>query len=107
MVGGGRLRGRRRASCANCPPRRPSRSPARAGLLALDWNNGNRTILVDQLLSGLLLGQTLYTTPAEIYRALIEATAFGARAIIERIEEYGVPIDRVVCAAASPRKIRC
>ena len=70
--------------------------PGQSGLLALDWNNGNRTVLVDPLLTGLLLGQTLYTTPAEIYRALIEATAFGARAIIERIEEYGVPISRVV-----------
>ena len=65
--------------------------PGQAGLLALDWNNGNRTILVDQRLSGLLLGQDLYTTRADIYRALIEATAFGARAIIERIQEYGVP----------------
>ncbi len=62
--------------------------PGQSGLLALDWNNGNRTILVDQRLTGLLLGQTLYTTRAEIYRALIEATAFGARAIIERIEAY-------------------
>jgi L-ribulokinase len=78
--------------------------PGQSGLLALDWNNGNRTILVDQLLTGLLLGQTLYTTSAEIYRALIEATAFGARAIIERIREYGVPIDRVVCAGGIAEK---
>lgn len=78
--------------------------PGKTGLLALDWNNGNRTILVDQLLTGLLLGQTLYTTRAEIYRALIEATAFGARAIIERIREYGVPIDRVVCAGGIAEK---
>jgi L-ribulokinase len=78
--------------------------PGHAGLLALDWNNGNRTILVDQLLSGLLLGQDLYSTRAEIYRALIEATAFGARAIIERIREYGVPIDRVVCAGGIAEK---
>jgi len=67
-----------------------------SGLLALDWNNGNRTILVDQRLAGLLLGQTLYTTPAEIYRALIEATAFGALTIINRFEEYGVKIGQVV-----------
>ena len=66
--------------------------PGESGLLALDWNNGNRTILVDQRLTGLLLGQTLYTTPAEIYRALIEATAFGALTIINRFEEYGVKI---------------
>jgi L-ribulokinase len=67
-----------------------------SGLLALDWNNGNRTVLVDQRLTGLLVGQTLYTTPAEIYRALIEATAFGALTIINRFEEYGVRISQVV-----------
>jgi L-ribulokinase len=70
--------------------------PGASGLLALDWNNGNRTILVDQRLTGLLLGQTLYTTPAEIYRALIEATAFGALTIINRFEEYGVKVEQVV-----------
>jgi len=70
--------------------------PGESGLLALDWNNGNRTILVDQALTGLLVGQTLYTTPAEIYRALIEATAFGALTIINRFEEYGVTIADVV-----------
>ncbi|MGD0251830.1 MAG: ribulokinase [Verrucomicrobiota bacterium] len=70
--------------------------PGESGLLALDWNNGNRTVLVDQRLTGLLIGQTLYTTPAEIYRALIEATAFGALTIINRFEEYGVKIEQVV-----------
>jgi L-ribulokinase len=70
--------------------------PGESGLLALDWNNGNRTILVDQKLTGLLIGQTLYTTPAEIYRALVEATAFGALTIINRFEEYGVEISSVV-----------
>ena len=70
--------------------------PGESGLLALDWNNGNRTILVDQRLTGLLVGQTLYTTPAEIYRALIEATAFGALTIINRFEEYGVKISQVI-----------
>ncbi len=70
--------------------------PGESGLLALDWNNGNRTILVDVRLSGLLVGQTLHTKPHEIYRALIEATAFGALAIIDRIEENGVPINEVV-----------
>ncbi len=78
--------------------------PGQSGLLALDWNNGNRTILVDQSLTGLLLGQTLYTTQAEIYRALIEATAFGARAIIDRIREYGVPVDRIVCSGGIAEK---
>jgi len=78
--------------------------PGESGLLALDWNNGNRTILVDPMLTGLLLGQTLYTTRDEIYRALIEATAFGARAIIERIEEYGVPVRRIVCCGGIAEK---
>jgi len=78
--------------------------PGASGLLALDWNNGNRTILVNTMLTGLLVGQTLYTTRAEIYRALIEATAFGARAIIERIVEYGVPVNRVVCSGGIAEK---
>ncbi len=78
--------------------------PGQSGLLALDWNNGNRTVLVDQLLTGLLVGQTLYSTQAEIYRALIEGTAFGARAIIERLREYGVRIDRLVCAGGIAEK---
>lgn len=75
-----------------------------SGLLALDWNNGNRTILIDPLLTGALLGTTLHTTRAEIYRALIEATAFGARAIIERLREYGVPIERMICAGGIAEK---
>jgi L-ribulokinase len=70
--------------------------PGESGLLALDWNNGNRTILVDPLLSGLLVGQTLHTTAPEIYRALVEATAFGALTIITRFEEYGVAVREVV-----------
>jgi len=70
--------------------------PGESGLLGLDWNNGNRTILIDQRLTGLLLGQTLYTTPAEMYRALIEATAFGALTIINRFEEYGLKVRQVV-----------
>lgn len=70
--------------------------PGESGLLALDWNNGNRTVLVDQRLTGLLLGQTLYTTPGEIYRTLIEASAFGALTIINRFEEYGVKVEQIV-----------
>ena len=70
--------------------------PGQSGLLALDWNNGNRTVLVDQRLSGLLVGQTLHTKPGEIYRALIEGTAFGALTIINRYEEYGVKIAEVI-----------
>lgn len=72
-------------------------APGESGLLTLDWHNGNRTVLVDPRLTGLTLGMTLATTPAEVYRSLIEATAFGARVIIERIADHGVPIDRVVC----------
>lgn len=70
--------------------------PGENGLLALDWNNGNRTILVDVRLSGLLLGQTLHTQAHEIYRALIESTAFGALTIINRIEEYGVSVREII-----------
>ncbi len=70
--------------------------PGQSGLLALDWNNGNRTILVDPLLTGLLVGQTLHTTAPEVYRALVEATAFGAFTIIRRFEEYGVKVREVI-----------
>ena len=71
--------------------------PGGSGLLSLDWHNGNRCVLVDQRLTGAILGLTLHTTPAEIYRALIEATAFGARVIVERFEEYGVHVKSVIC----------
>ena len=67
-----------------------------SGLLALDWWNGNRSVLVDAALGGLLVGATLATTPEEIYRALIEATAFGTRVIIETFEAHGVPIREIV-----------
>jgi L-ribulokinase len=70
--------------------------PGQSGLIALDWNNGNRTVLVDPLLTGLLIGQTLHTTAAEVYRALVESTAFGGLTIINRLEEYGVKVDQVV-----------
>ncbi|HUO09267.1 MAG TPA: ribulokinase [Phycisphaerae bacterium] len=71
--------------------------PGESGLLALDWHNGNRTVLVDQRLTGAIWGLTLHTSPAEIYRALIESTAFGARVIAERFEEYHVPVRKVIC----------
>jgi L-ribulokinase len=70
--------------------------PGESGLVALDWNNGNRTVLVDPLLSGMLIGTTLHTTAPEIYRALIEATAFGALTIVRRFEEYGVKVKQVI-----------
>ena len=75
-----------------------------SGLLALDWNHGNRTILVDARLTGLLIGQTLQTRPEEIYRALIEATAYGAKVIINRFEEYGVSVKEVInCGGIAER----
>jgi L-ribulokinase len=78
--------------------------PGQSGLLTLDWHNGNRTVLVDQRLTGLTLGMNLHTTPAQLYRSLIEATAYGARVIIERFEKYGVPVKRVVnCGGISAR----
>jgi L-ribulokinase len=70
--------------------------PGESGLLVLDWHNGNRTILVDQRLTGLIVGLTLHSSPAEIYRALIEATAFGARVIMERYEEYCGKMRKIV-----------
>ncbi|MBT8037121.1 MAG: ribulokinase [Verrucomicrobiae bacterium] len=70
--------------------------PGASGLLALDWNNGNRTVLTDVRLSGLMLGQTLHTQAHEIYRAYIEATAYGALTIINRMEEHGIRVDEVV-----------
>ncbi|MEN8097578.1 MAG: ribulokinase [Chloroflexota bacterium] len=70
--------------------------PGQSGLLALDWWNGNRSTLVDADLSGLLLGCTLGTRAEDIYRALIEATAFGTRIIIEAFTEQGVPVKNIV-----------
>lgn len=67
--------------------------PGESGLIALDWWNGNRSVLVDTDLTGLMLGMTLATKPEEIYRTLIEATAFGARMIIDTYESHGVEIN--------------
>jgi L-ribulokinase len=78
-------------------------APGASGLVALDWNNGNRTVLVDPLLSGLIVGQTLATTAPEIYRALVEATAYGARVIVEQIEQFSLPIDDVVVSGGIAR----
>lgn len=79
-------------------------APGTSGLLGLDWHNGNRSILVDPLLSGLMVGMTLSTTPAEFYRALVESTAFGARRIIEQFEANGVPIQRIVLSGGIAKK---
>lgn len=70
-------------------------APGASGVLALDWWNGNRSLLVDSDLSGLLLGVTLSTTAEDIYRALVEATAFGSRMIVEAFEAGGVPVSQV------------
>jgi L-ribulokinase len=72
--------------------------PGESGLLALDWWNGNRSVLVDAELGGLLIGATLATTAPEIYRALVEATAYGTRVIIEALEANGVPVNEVIAA---------
>jgi L-ribulokinase len=72
-------------------------SPAGShGLLALDWVNGNRSVLVDAALSGLIVGQTLATRAEHIYRALLEATAFGARTIVEAFSTAGIPVREFV-----------
>jgi L-ribulokinase len=78
--------------------------PGESGLLALDWWNGNRSILVDADLRGLLVGMTLATRPPEIYRALIEATAFGTRVIADEFERNGVPVDRIVACGGLPER---
>ena len=69
-----------------------------SGLIALDWHSGNRSVLVDHELSGVLVGMTLATRPHEIYRALLEATAFGTRTIIENFETSGVPVQELIVA---------
>ncbi len=74
------------------------------GLIALDWWNGNRSVLVDAALSGLLIGATLATRPEDVYRALVEATAFGTRVIIETFEQNGVVIDEVVACGGLAEK---
>lgn len=78
--------------------------PGESGLLALDWWNGNRSVLVDTHLTGLLLGATLLTKPEEIYRALIEATAFGTNMIVESFESAGVKIDEIYACGGLSQK---
>lgn len=78
--------------------------PGESGLLALDWWNGNRSTLVDVELSGLLVGATLATRAPDIYRALIEATAFGTREIVEALDRGGVPVRKIVAAGGLPER---
>ena len=78
--------------------------PGESGLMALDWWNGNRSVLVDADLSGLLLGLTLATRPEEIYRALIESTAYGARMIVENFERHGAAVGRMFACGGIAKK---
>jgi L-ribulokinase len=80
--------------------------PGGSGLLALDWWNGNRSVLVDADLTGMLIGQNLQTTPAQIYRALIEGLAFGMRQIIETFNQHDVRIDRIIACGGLAEKNR-
>ena len=78
--------------------------PGQSGLLALDWHNGNRSVLVDTDLTGMILGLTLQTKPEEIYRALIEATAYGTATIVNTFVKYGVDIDEIYCCGGLAAK---
>jgi L-ribulokinase len=78
--------------------------PGESGLVALDWWNGNRSILVDAELTGLIAGLTLATRPPEIYRALIEATAFGTRLIVDAFEDAGVAVNAIVACGGLPER---
>ncbi|WP_127594732.1 ribulokinase [Paenibacillus lautus] len=80
--------------------------PGQTGLLALDWWNGNRSVLVDTDLTGLVLGMTLLTKPQEIYRTLLEATAFGTRKIVDAFHENGVAVDVLYACGGLPQKNR-
>lgn len=78
--------------------------PGESGLLCLDWWNGNRSVLVNADLTGLMVGMTLTTTPAEMYRALLESTAFGTNKIIRQLEDGGVPITELYACGGLPHK---
>lgn len=81
-----------------------AQKPGESGLLALDWWNGNRSVLVDVDLTGMILGMTLQTRPEEIYRALIEATAFGTRMIVENYRGHGVPVEEFFASGGISQK---
>jgi len=80
------------------------KSPGQTGLIALDWHNGNRSILSDSKLRGVLIGETLNTKIEDIYKAYMEATAFGAKMIINNYEEWGMQIDKVFACGGIPQK---
>jgi L-ribulokinase len=79
-------------------------APGATGLVALDWWNGNRTILADADLSGAILGLTLQTTREQIYRALLESIAFGNRRIIENFQEHGLKLNEIVACGGIAEK---
>nr|BFE58576.1 ribulokinase [Dactylosporangium thailandense] len=78
--------------------RAAAQRPGEHGLVALDWHNGNRSVLVDHGLSGVIVGQTLHTRPEDVYRALVEATAFGTRTIVMALDAGGVPVTEFIAA---------
>jgi L-ribulokinase len=100
----GEARKLRLSSAAALERRAAALQPGESGLLALDWWNGNRSILVDVDLTGMLLGMTLATRAEEVYRALIEATAFGTRQIIEAFESKGIAVKDLVACGGLPEK---
>lgn len=79
-------------------------APGETGLVALDWWNGNRSVLVDTDLSGLIIGMSLKTKPEEIYRALLEATAFGTRKIVDAFTENGLEVNEIYVCGGLPHK---
>jgi L-ribulokinase len=81
-------------------------APGETGLLALDWFNGNRSILADADLSGVIVGLTLHSEPGEIYRALLEAIAFGSRRIMDNFTEHGIALDEIVACGGIADKSR-
>ena len=96
-VGGGRSHTRLNESAAHL-------KPGETGLLALDWHNGNRCVLVDPALSGAIIGLNLQSRDFELYRAMLEASAFGARVIIDRMVDAGVPIRRLIACGGIAKK---
>src|SRR5437588_9442503 len=78
--------------------------PGETGLVALDWWNGNRTVLADADLTGAIFGLTLQSTPEQIYRALLESIAFGNRRIMENFEEHGLPLNEIVACGGIAEK---
>jgi L-ribulokinase len=78
--------------------------PGETGLLALDWWNGNRSVLVDTNLTGVIVGYSLLTKPEEVYRTLLESTAFGTRKIIDAFHNNGVPVDEVYACGGLPQR---